>query len=381
MNKLNDTTWKEIPKNHPKDLVEVFIGDSKQPDFKPQAKIQRWDNEANVSIRLKETPEELLETPTITEVNSKIEYKKSKREAHFYDIAPNAEHPEGAFETEIILLEKPDTNITEFTLVDKDVDYFFQPPLTPEEIADGARSPENVVGSYAVYAKTSKTNYTGGKEYKCGKIGHIFRPKIIDSAGTEVWGDLHIENEILSVTIPQEFLDNAVYPVRHAAGLTFGYTTLGASQGLSSSTTIRSSSTVYAGAVGTVSSISVGSSVASGTSNVTVAIYNTASPASLISGSPTIINVTSSTKGFWTGTCTPSITAVNYNLAFFGDPTNTPGVAYDTTIGTLFKTGQTYPTFPSTITWGTGGSSATFSIYATYTASGGTNTTGAMLAF
>ena len=87
MDKISDTTYKKVAKDNPKDFLEVVIGDALQPDFKPQAKIQRWDNEANVSIRLKETPEELLETPTITEKDGKIEYKKSKREAHFYDIA------------------------------------------------------------------------------------------------------------------------------------------------------------------------------------------------------------------------------------------------------------------------------------------------------
>ena len=227
MDKINATTFTKEVKSNPKDKIEVEVGDSKQPDFKPQVKIQRWDNEANVSIRLKETPEELLETPVITEKDGKIEYKKSKREAHFYDIAPNAEHPEGAFETEIILLEKPDTNVVEFTVVDKDVDYFYQPELTPEEITQGSQRPENIEGSYAVYAKTPKTNWTGGKEYKVGKIGHIFRPKIIDSAGTEVWGDLHIENGILSVTIPQDFLDTGIYPI--IVDPTFGYTTQGAS--------------------------------------------------------------------------------------------------------------------------------------------------------
>jgi hypothetical protein len=124
--------------------------------------------------------------------------------------------------------------------------------------------PENVVGSYVVYASENKINWVGGKEYKCGQVGFIYRPRIIDSAGTEVWGDLHIENGILSVIIPQEFLDKAVYPVRHAAGLTFGYTTDGgsdveitvntlsatkgtpSSSGTISSYTVRIKSAVYA---------------------------------------------------------------------------------------------------------------------------------------
>ncbi|MCR4275461.1 MAG: hypothetical protein NUV83_01770, partial [Candidatus Wolfebacteria bacterium] len=89
-----------------------------------------------------------------------------------------------------------------------------------------------------------------------GKVGHIFRPKIIDSAGTEVWGDLHIENGILSVTIPQNFLDKAVYPV--IVDPTFGYTTIGATGGATPANYLvgtRANPTVTA--TGTVDSISI----------------------------------------------------------------------------------------------------------------------------
>lgn len=223
---LENETFKRVQKDNPKDKIEVEIGDSKSPDFKPQVKIQRWDNEVNLSFRLKDDGVgiEVVETK-----EDKVIWKKGKREAHFYELTEG----EGGYEFEVVLLEKPDTNVVEFTVEDKDIEYFYQAALTPEEIADGASRPENVVGSYAVYAKTPKTNYVGQKEYKTGKVGHIYRPRIEDANGTKVWGDLHIENGILSVTIPQEFLDKAVYPVRHAAGLTFGYTSIGASNGTS----------------------------------------------------------------------------------------------------------------------------------------------------
>ena len=44
----------EVPKNNPKDRVQVEIGDTKDPTtFHPQVKIMRWDNEVNASLRLK----------------------------------------------------------------------------------------------------------------------------------------------------------------------------------------------------------------------------------------------------------------------------------------------------------------------------------------
>ena len=218
---LQNNTYSKIPKDNPKDRIAVEIGDAKQVDFFPQVKHQRWDNECNVSYRL--IHEEL--NPTVTEKDGKINWKGKDIEVDFYELTED----EGGYEMEVILHKKPKTNIVSFTLQDKDVDYFYQPALTEQEIKDGYERPDNVIGSYAVYAKIPKTNWTGGKEYKCGKVGHIYRPKIIDSGGKEVWGDLHIEDGILSVTIPQEFLDSAIYPVKHAAGLTFGFITAGGS--------------------------------------------------------------------------------------------------------------------------------------------------------
>ena len=208
-------TYFATPKDDPKDRIELIVGDDKQPDFKPQVKIQRWDNEGNFSARLVNTEP----TPTVSTQANKIIWLGDKTETHFYDIAPNEEHPEGAYEFEVILKEKPLTNKIEFTLETKGLDFFYQPELTQEEKDQGNIRPENVVGSYAVYASENKINYIGGKEYKCGKVGHIFRPKIDDSAGMEVCGKLHIEKGILSVTIPQAFLDKRGYPKRQAAGL------------------------------------------------------------------------------------------------------------------------------------------------------------------
>src|SRR3990167_2677056 len=222
---LFNNTYSKVVKDNPKDFLDIEIGDVTQPDFYPQLKIKRWDNEVNFSARL--VTNEL--TPTVSTQPDKIIWAGDKTEAHFYDIAPNEELPEGGYEFEVILKEPPKTNVVEFTLETKGLDFFYQPELTQEEIDQGNIRPENVVGSYAIYASENKINYVGGKEYKCGKVGHIFRPKIIDSVGTEVWGDLHIENGILSVTIPQEFLNTATYPVRRAAGLEFGYHTAGAS--------------------------------------------------------------------------------------------------------------------------------------------------------
>jgi hypothetical protein len=375
---ITDNTFKVAVKDNPKDLVEVEIGDSKTlTSFLPQQKISRWDNEVNCSIRLKHTEK----IPTVIAEDGKIKWKGKDVEAHFYDFT-NEEHPEGASEFEVVLKSKPLTNVVEFTVVDKDVDYFYQPALTPEEIDEGASRPENVVGSYAVYAKTPKTNWTGGKEYKTGKIGHIFRPKIIDSAGTEVWGDLHIENGILSVTIPQDFLDKAVYPVRHAAGLTFGYTSVGGSEYSNNVNFITTSGTTYTGATGTGVSMSIYGRNGTVNGNFQGAIYNNTT----LVGATSAGAVTSNTSQWWTATFAsePTLSATAYYLAQNVDNSS---IIYngDTVAGgsPKFKYSFTnYGTWPNPITWTNHASiQKTYSIYATYTASGGATTNSNFLQF
>src|SRR3989339_463578 len=73
--------------------------------------------------------------------------------------------------------------------------------------------PENVVGSYAVYHKTKRNHKQGEENYRTGKVAHIYRPKIIDANGDWVWGEMRIHGNQLVVSVPQDFLDNGVYPI------------------------------------------------------------------------------------------------------------------------------------------------------------------------
>ena len=151
-------------------------------------------------------------------LSKKVEYKSKDIEVAIY---PDSET---SVEFEIILNKKPKKNIIEFKLENwKDFDFYYQGELSQKEKDEGFQRPENVIGSYAVYLKNS--NGINGT----GKVGHFYRPKINDSSGKEVWGEMKIKNGILSVSIPQEFLNTAVYPIHKAGGLTFGYTTAGVS--------------------------------------------------------------------------------------------------------------------------------------------------------
>ncbi len=133
------------------------------------------------------------------------------------------------YEVEVLLKKKPSTNKIHFSVRSKELNFFYQTPLTEDEKREGSSRPENVEGSYAVYHKTKRDTIVGGKAYKTGKVFHIYRPEITDANGVSVWGDIYFNetDETLSIIIPQSFLDTATYPV--IVDPTFGYTVVGGS--------------------------------------------------------------------------------------------------------------------------------------------------------
>ncbi len=186
--------------------VVVEIGDSKQPDFKPQAKLIRHGNRANLSLRYAGV------------VPLSFADRADAVVADFGgDCLELYDKPEEkAFELELVLSARPATNRFVFSIRSKGVtEWHYQPALTEEEIAEGCERPENVVGSYALYGER-------------GKLFHLYRPHIVDAAGNACWGALEpdLQKELVTVVVPHEFLERAVYPVR--VDPTIGYTSVGA---------------------------------------------------------------------------------------------------------------------------------------------------------
>ncbi|GHV04029.1 hypothetical protein FACS189485_08550 [Spirochaetia bacterium] len=119
---------------------------------------------------------------------------KGRKKSHRFSILND-----GAFEYDCILNKEPDSNIVTLTLDGTDqFDFFRQPDFVPDPF---------LKGSYAVYKK--ETLIGEGT----GKLCHIHRPKIIDSQGRWVWGDLSIIGDRLLITIPETWLVDAAYPV------------------------------------------------------------------------------------------------------------------------------------------------------------------------
>ena len=378
---LSANTLSKTVKDNPADRIEVEIGDSKQPDFKPQFKIKRWDNEVNFSMRAIEEA-----GATMVEKDGKVKYKGKDIEVHQYEKTEAGE--DGGFEFEWVLNKKPESNVLRTTIQHKGLDFFYQPEITDEEalasMFDGDKRtleeikremrPENVVGSYAVYHSTKQNNIVGGMEYQIGKAFHIYRPHAVDADGVKVWCELDITESELTVTVPEDFLNKASYPV--VVDPTFGYTSEGASTQYSIRNEITGSwynLTEDADVVSISAFAQVIDSSGGATTNYKFGIYDQSDNSFVgqtTQGTSFDNNPTLNISG------TVSLTSGNYYLVIWNDsPSGSYGNGYSTlkydsgATGKGGQDGSSFGTFPNP--WSPSAQSREYSIYATYTASGG----------
>lgn len=129
------------------------------------------------------------------------------------------------------------------------------PTGTLEEFLATNYRPDDVIGSYAIYcdkahnwirplnrkreipadwqaqraagAELGDLNIAAYREYKTGKVGHHYRPYVIDADGKIAWCTLLIIGNIERITLPEDFMKSAKYPVTLDPDI--GYTTAGAS--------------------------------------------------------------------------------------------------------------------------------------------------------
>lgn len=345
--------------------IKIKVGDEKADNFEPEFTISRWEDEVSFKIK----PRIGLVSANDKEIKfegDKIKFETPKIDYHFYDLGVSASHSEGAYEFEVILKEKPASNVITFDIEVEGLDFWYQPELTQEEIDMGMERQENTVGSYAVYRSENSINYTSGKEYRTGKAFHIFRPQIEDSNGWKIWGELNIdiENKIQTITIPQDFIDNAVYPIRHATGETFGYTTCGTSGSIFNSSQIANGHRAT-GAAGTVQKITACLSLSTDFKGV----LHLQSDGTIISNGVTASGTSPSTKD-WAdavyGT-DPTVSAVDYYVTVINN--GSMRVWYDVLSATrVYDTSNSYTT-PEDVTGAPTYTGVRLSIYATYTPS------------
>lgn len=120
---------------------------------------------------------------------------------------------EDKLEYDVILKERPRKNELEFEIkYSKDLEFNWQGDYKEDGLGINDFRPENVIHSYAVYKGNRK-------------FFHIYRPLITDSMGNSIWGEMKIEEDILTVEIDEEWLEKAIYPV--TVDPTVGYTSVG----------------------------------------------------------------------------------------------------------------------------------------------------------
>ena len=273
------------------DVVE--IGTERHSPPKPYLKLTKWDGEVSLKVTI---PINTTDNPV--ENGNTLVYQGDKQSVEFLSRTPQQitekdsygnDHTftineDGGVEFNTILSEKPTSNSISFPLETQGLDFFYQPPLneenkdpsltcTPTTCIDKNNRvvtfrPEQVVGSYAVYYKDGKSgDFTkmGGKNYKTGQAFHIYRPKVSDSGGKTTWGDLDIDetSKTLTVTVDQEWLNNATYPV--TIDPTFGYETAG---GSSTSLYHAYVGSLFSGSAGSIGKITASIYDTSGNSNV-----------------------------------------------------------------------------------------------------------------
>ncbi len=338
---------------------KVEIGDKNSLDFKPHLKLNRWGGECFIKVGLPVTEKSL---PIID--GDKITWEGKDRHIIMYPLAPDKQMELGGYEYEVVLDKKPKTNKIIIDLQGQGLRFGYQPALTQQEIEEGCIRPENVVGSYVVkHATKGGMNSIYGKDYKAGIYGMIYRPKIVDARGDWVWGEQIIANDKQIITIPQEFLEYAHYPIRHVGGDTFGYTEVGASQVGAGNNAIFGY--VYTGGAGTGVSMSV--RVADSGSKFELALYLDSDDSlvdSTVEGTAPAVHdwITVNFNG------SPALSAVVYKLCHNFEVNI--AIRYNTVSSyTYYHDPQTYGTWPSTAVFNTYSQTYEYSLYCTYTPS------------
>jgi len=132
---------------------------------------------------------------------------KGRRRSHRFTILGD-----NSFEYDTILKKEPDSNVIRLRIEgSENFDFLRQPDFVKNPFLQG---------SYAVYKKVTLIGEG------TGKLCHIHRPEIIDARGRRSWGSLAIVGNELQITIPEQWLSEATYPV--IVDPTVGTTTVGA---------------------------------------------------------------------------------------------------------------------------------------------------------
>ena len=208
----------------------IEIGTKKHFPSHPYFKLNKWDGEISFKI---EIPYNTNGNPE--KLGNKLRYSSNKRDIDFYPTKIGEKKEIDVFEIEVILKEKPKTNKVEFIIEKENLDLrlITQKDLIQEKTQELLNSGQGLAGEIqfnpnhidSIIAENRKKRdkplgIIEGEEitdeernYITRRAFRILRPKIKDSNGWEVFGKFELEEGLLKLIIPQEFLNNAIYPI------------------------------------------------------------------------------------------------------------------------------------------------------------------------
>lgn len=337
---------------------------------KAQMDLVFWNDEQKISIipqiptatfgADKDTDRSFKKQANRPLLSKKMEYRSGDVTAF---IEPKA-GTENEFDIDFTLNAPPATNVFTYKIEGADdFDFFYQPELTPEEIAEGAERPENVIGSYAVYHKHNANHQIGKTNYTTGKAFHIYRPKAIDANGAEVWAELLYSEGVLAVTVPEKWLETAAYPV--VVDPTFGTTAIGGTAGALNLDRLYGTKATLT-EDGTVSKITVYNGGGTNGKGVLVASSTRTIVSNGVTASGSLAG-TAAWKDLTYGT-QPTLTAGDYIIMHIQSATDADGYYYDAS-SPIFCFDNTNSFATPTDPTDCGIIARNSSIYATYTAS------------
>lgn len=352
---------------------------------KPEIELSKWSGQVAMGITYEGLP--ATTTGARPFLSKDVNWDGASQSMQVVPLAASSTMEDGGMEINIILNSEPATNTFPFAISGaSDLDFFYQAPLWEEAGLNAPTSlcsdtvcntdgqgtstrPENVVGSYAVYYTDHFDHVQGQTNFATGKAYQIFRPSVTDASGVTIWATLSYSRGLLTLSVPQGFLDSATYPV--TVDPTFGYTTAGASSAqvsVNQVVCISKASLISVGSNGTVSDVQMnGNFFAAGA--VEKGIVTDSGFAILANGVGPEVTLTA-THQWWVSTYVsqPSVASGSsyHPCVIVGGNSTTifrdSGVSGDSQV----QTGNTYssPTNPT----GLANSSFIYSIYADYTA-------------
>lgn len=276
------------------------------------------------------------------------------------------------------LKKKPPSNKISFGYDPSVLVPYLQPELTAQEIADGAFRPDFVVNSIAWYHGTQGGLVTPSQvadRITTGKAFHQYRLRLVAADSSWIWTDWGLEaGNLVTLYVDQTFLNTKPYPMMlMPVADTFGDTSTSATT--ASVEGFLNGQIFACPAAGT--GVTTHAYVRATTANKLMkgGLYDAVDPNSnLITNGGTGQNTVVANGAHWEAfafSSAPTLAAANYRIIVWGASGSGTGVVYyDTGVGTIEYKSQDYGSYPTNVDWAQL-TSRTFSLYCTYTPSGG----------